>query len=137
MRSSRRSSSYKTCPTWMILSPQCRIHRMTALADEKRTLSLSVQDSQDDSFSRCEKNSICFLFASFSLETLLNESRNFLSFSYRKLARKENEREHQQRPVLVQTRTQRGGTPGCRNGPRTETEVQHPKTRTVKTIIEK
>ena len=130
---------------------------MTALADEKRTLSLSVQDSQDDSFSgreknslslsvqdsqddsfsRCEKNSLCFVFASFSLETLLNESRNFLSFSYRKLARKENEREHQQRPVLVQTRTQRGGTPGYRNGPRTETEVQHPKTRTVKTIIEK
>ena len=114
MRSSRRSSSYKTCQTWMILSPQCRIHRMTALADEKRTLSLSVQDSQDDSFSRCEKNSLCFLFASFSQETLLNESRNFLSFSYRKLARKENEREHQQRPVLVQTRIQRGGTPGCR-----------------------
>ncbi len=42
MRSSRRSSSYRTCQTWMILSPQCWIHRMTALADEKRTLSLSL-----------------------------------------------------------------------------------------------
>ena len=71
---------------------------------EKNYLSLFVQDSQNDSFSRCEKNSLsllCFLFARFSQETLLNESRNFLSFSYRKLARKENEREPQQGPVLV------------------------------------
>ena len=104
---------------------------------EKNSLSLSVQDSQDDSFSRCEKNSLCFLFASFSQETQLNEFRNFLSFSYRKLARKENEREHQQRPVLVQIRTQRGGTTGCHNGPRTESEIQHPRTRTMEAIIGK
>jgi hypothetical protein len=95
-----------------------RIHRTTALADAKRTLSI-------------------FFLPFFSQETQLNEFGNFLSFSYRKLAKKENERDHQQRPVLVQLRTQRGGTPGCHNGPRTESEIQHPKTRTVEAIIGK
>jgi hypothetical protein len=74
----------------------------------------TVQDPQDDSFSRREKNFLFFslslcLFASCSQETLLNEYRNSLSLSYRKLARKANEREPQRKPVLVQTRTQRGG----------------------------
>jgi hypothetical protein len=67
---------------------------MTALADEKRTISLSLfRIHRTTALANAKRTlSLCFLFASFPQETLLNESRNFLSFSYKKLARKENEK---------------------------------------------